>query len=402
MAVDFSKATLPPVYERNGEKCYLDPIREKLIKITPEETIRQRVISYLLNELGIPYTMIRVEERLSHYGVDTKDRADIIVDRYSKEDNTYYPLAIIECKAPHVYMGEKQEDQIVSYADRLGCDYCMLTNGSYSFLFYYDADVGHYVEIAEFPKYLQMLKKDYQEIPQVKPRPRLTLKEVYAHPDAYLGTDMGDATPDSILVPAVNLWECLLYPDHKLPVKQYKLFRLVEDYGVRVLSYGNASGGEMGGAYRSFIVNYKGSDQFVSIGISPYVTWAKQDVVKTSLNIAIDDEKKSHHSLEMPLDDNLLVDGKRCVFTHSGRIGVSNIGCGKISELRELCMKVYPDIVDGKKFNLGTLICDHLWNLDEPDVMQLIENLISYALLRDEYRSKVIAAKKNKHNKDAL
>ena len=32
---------LPPVYTRNNKKCYLDPIRKKLIYITPEETIRQ-------------------------------------------------------------------------------------------------------------------------------------------------------------------------------------------------------------------------------------------------------------------------------------------------------------------------------------------------------------------------
>jgi len=54
MVIDFSKEALPPIYERNGRKCYLDPIREKLIYITPEETVRQQVISYLLNKLNIP------------------------------------------------------------------------------------------------------------------------------------------------------------------------------------------------------------------------------------------------------------------------------------------------------------------------------------------------------------
>ena len=152
MISDFSKEKLPPIYKRNGKDCYLDPIREKLIQITPEETIRQQVISYLLDKLEIPHTMIRVEERLSHYGINTKDRADIIVDRYSEEEQAYYPLAIIECKAPGVYIGEKQENQIISYADRLGCDYCLLTNGTYVFPFFYDDKVGHYVEIKDFPK----------------------------------------------------------------------------------------------------------------------------------------------------------------------------------------------------------------------------------------------------------
>ena len=37
---------LHPIYKRNGRECYLDPIRKKLIYITPEETARQRVIQY--------------------------------------------------------------------------------------------------------------------------------------------------------------------------------------------------------------------------------------------------------------------------------------------------------------------------------------------------------------------
>ena len=28
---------LPPIYHRNGKDCYLDPIRQKLIYITPVE-----------------------------------------------------------------------------------------------------------------------------------------------------------------------------------------------------------------------------------------------------------------------------------------------------------------------------------------------------------------------------
>jgi hypothetical protein len=44
---------------------------------------------------------------------------------------------------------------------------------------------------------------------------------------------------------------------------------------------------------------------------------------------------------------------------------------------------------------LGTLTDDHLWNIDEPDMMRVIENLISYALLRDDYREIVIRNRKS-------
>ena len=74
MYIDLQKYKLPPIYKRNNRDCFLDPIRQKLIYITPEETVRQRVVSFLINELKVPANMISVEENLSHYYKDSKKR----------------------------------------------------------------------------------------------------------------------------------------------------------------------------------------------------------------------------------------------------------------------------------------------------------------------------------------
>lgn len=55
----------------------------------------------------------------------------------------------------------------------------------------------------------------------------------------------GENTPDAIAAVCVNFWERLLYPEHKFPAENYKLFRVIEDYGVRLLNYGNAGGGHV-------------------------------------------------------------------------------------------------------------------------------------------------------------
>jgi hypothetical protein len=75
-----------------------------------------------------------------------------------------------------------------------------------------------------------------------------------------------------------------------------------------------------------------------------------------------------------------------CYFYHHGRIAIGNIGSGKISELRELVQVKYPQIVDKNRFFLGKLEHDGLWHIDDREINTIIENLISYALLRDEYR----------------
>ena len=387
-SVNIHKQRLPKIYKRNGQEHYLDPIRKKLIKITPEETVRQKVVSYLIDELQVPAEMIQVEQHLSHYGIKSRRRADIVVEQFSEADQLIVPLLIIECKAPNVFLGEQPINQLYDYACAIGGEYLAVVNGEEFVCIHYNADLDSYEEIKGLPKYKDMLRGEYTVAPIIEIPPRLSLEEIRQGDNwrAYQGLDMGRDTDKKIIMPIINFWEGIWYPEHSMPVGQYKLFKLLEDYGVRNLSYGNASGGVFNGAYRSFIIEYKGSTEIVSLGISPCVTWAHQDVEKTSLNVAVDNENETHHSLQLVLDDNLHVDDDKVTFYHHGRIGISNKGSGRISELRELAGKLYPQIVDGERFNIGTLVDDHLWNLDEEDMMKLIENLISYALIRDEYR----------------
>ena len=70
-----------------------------------------------------------------------------------------------------------------------------------------------------------------------------------------------------------------------------------------------------------------------------------------------------------------------------GRIGVGNKGSGKIDELKALIREECPSLLESNRIYIGTLVNDHLWNLDEPDMIEFVDNLISYALIRDEYRN---------------
>jgi hypothetical protein len=117
--------------------------------------------------------------------------------------------------------------------------------------------------------------------------------------------------------------------------------------------------------------------------------WSLSAKLKTCTCVAHDNEKETHHSLQLVFDDNVQVIKENVTFYHSGRIAIGNQGSGKIDELRMFIEDRYPRIIDGKRFNLGTLKNDHLWNIDQPDVRGVIINCISYALIRDEYRDYV-------------
>ena len=327
---------LPPVYTRNNKKCYLDPIRKKLIYITPEETIRQKMITYLIEKLNVPMDMLIVEQNLSHYGIKSRKRADIVIHKL--ENNQMLPIAVVECKAPNVYLDDKARDQMLEYCDLLE----------------------------------SFLQEQFDSIE-----------------DPQFSEDISKLTPMNIAMPVFNFFEGLLDTRVKMPTGDYGLFKLIEDYGVRMLTYGNASGGQFYGPYRSFLVDVDGNTEFYSISVSTYCRYSNPQDLKTCINVAHDNEKEAHHSLQLVVDENLAVLGNKISFYHHGKITIGRFGSGKINELRKLIEERYPKIIAGKKFYLGAIDNDRLWRLDDPEVIQLVVNLISYAIVRDEYRDYV-------------
>ncbi len=393
MILDLSTERLPPVYKKGKQKCYLDPVRKKLIYITPEETVRQKVISFLIDKLEVPADMINVEAHLSHYGVKSKRRADIIIHACG-EDDVCYPIAIVECKASGIILGDKAARQAADYCDALGCDYAMLINDQEAVSYHYNEAERTYIEIECLPKYSEMIEGKYREYAPGEAPERIAHKDI----SNYLKENLGEYDPmishqsnHALACAAFNLLDGLLDPRHRMPTGRYATFQLIEDYGVRTLSYGNAGGGIFNGLYRSFIIDVKGSTEMVSLGIATCCSWTHPDIAKTALNVAIDNERISHHALQLVLDDNVKIEGKKLTFYHHGRIGVSNKGSGKISELRDLVYQMRPQIVADKGFCLGSLVDDRLWHLDDPAVIALIENLITYALIRDDYRAQIKA-----------
>lgn len=391
---------LPPVYKRQGKECYLDPVRQKLIYITPEETVRQQAISYLRDILGTPEEMIVVEQHLSHYGIESRKRADIVVHAMD-DNNIQRPIAVVECKAPEVYLDEKAVNQMLDYCDLIGADYAMLVNGNRQICFRYNEQAHRYDEIEELPKYTDILAGEYTlfdpgEYPERIPFDELEtfLKEEFAAcNDPHSSNDISCLTPMKIAVPAFNLFEGLLDYRVKMPAGEYGMFRLIEDYGVRMLSYGNGSGGHFFGPYRSFLVEVNGNTEFYSLSVTTYWKSSNPDAVKTCLVVAHDDEKESHHALQLVVDENLIVNGDIVDFYHHGKIAVGRMGSGKIDDLRLFVNEKCPQFIKGKKFYLGRLLNDRLWRLDDPEVIKVIVNLISYSMIRDEYRDFV---KKNK------
>ncbi|MGL1935877.1 MAG: type I restriction enzyme HsdR N-terminal domain-containing protein [Fibrobacterales bacterium] len=106
-----------------------DPIRKQQVVATPEEHVRQQVISWLLSK-GYPSQAIDVEVSLSRFKPTSNDRVDLLVTRFSK--NNHIPLfeLLVECKRPEVVLDQNIILQVQKYLAIVPAQYVVLTNGS--------------------------------------------------------------------------------------------------------------------------------------------------------------------------------------------------------------------------------------------------------------------------------
>ena len=125
----------------------------------------------------MPKEMLIVEQHLSHYGIDSKKRADIVIHKIDKE-GIERPIAVIECKASDVYLDLKAREQMMEYCDLIGADYAMLVNGVEEYCFKYDYDKEEYIDIATLPNYKDMLSDIYEELDLGELPPRIPFERL--------------------------------------------------------------------------------------------------------------------------------------------------------------------------------------------------------------------------------
>lgn len=375
----------PKIYKRNNMECLLDPYREKLVPATPEEHVRQRVASWLEKKLSVPNHVIFIEQHLSHYGISARDRADIIIHIDTKEG--LIPIAVIECKADNIFISESTIQQVMRYADAISCDYMFITNGIELICYKYNESEDLYYELSDIPNYNDMILGKVNYMSDIKPRERPSLEQIYdskiqnEYIDSWI---IGPLTEKKFVPHIVNLFECFMDRTHFLPIKKLQNFKMIEDYGVRMMSYGNASGSNYFAPYRSFLIcDNNENHQFLSIGFNAYGNG------KTILCVAIDDYKKSHHALQLSISTYMDIHKDTATFWHSGRIAVGNQGSGKSSELKKYIMKKCPSMLEKEKIFLGCIPLNKMLYLEDPEITEFIYNLINYALLRDEYRNTI-------------
>lgn len=134
---------------RGSEVPYVTcAIRDKEIKLTPEEAVRQLYIYKLMNDYGYATSRIQLETPI-HFGREVK-RADIAI---MDKDRPMVPYIIVELKKPKLTDGK---EQLKSYCNATGAPIGVWTNGE-QISCYNRKDPNFFEEISDIPKATQKL-----------------------------------------------------------------------------------------------------------------------------------------------------------------------------------------------------------------------------------------------------
>lgn len=125
-----------------------DPIRRKEVRRTPEEEVRQGVVSMLQTGCGVPLSHIAVEYSFQFNG--RQYRADVVVF-----DRSLQPQMLVECKAPQVTLTEDVVMQTIRYNYVLCVPYIFITNGNLSYLCRRDGE-GRYQQVRKMPSFEEL------------------------------------------------------------------------------------------------------------------------------------------------------------------------------------------------------------------------------------------------------
>lgn len=120
----------------NPTKLLFDEMRQKWVKATPEELVRQQWLKRMTLQLGYPKELLVIEKEIKELpcisSIKVPDRRiDILC--YGKGESLaqpLFPLLLIECKSKDApLMAELAQDQLIGYNDSIGAPFVAVITG---------------------------------------------------------------------------------------------------------------------------------------------------------------------------------------------------------------------------------------------------------------------------------
>lgn len=147
--VDFTSYSNSLRVEKIEDKRMIfDPIRRKLLVLTPEEFVRQLLLQYLIQTKSYNENRIGVEKKVVFNQMPK--RCDVLI-----YDKKMIPFMLVECKAAEVPISLAAFEQIARYNTPLRVPYLLVTNGLDTYCCEMDYEKETFNFLPEIPDYPQ-------------------------------------------------------------------------------------------------------------------------------------------------------------------------------------------------------------------------------------------------------
>jgi hypothetical protein len=141
---------LPPaglrVRQQQGKEYVFDRLRKQYVRFTPEEHVRQRFISFLIEYKNYPEGLLANEVCIALGNV--KRRCDTVL-----YDKFLQAQMILEYKAPEILLSQNVFDQIARYNMSLQVPWLIVSNGLQHFCCFIDKEKKSCSFLKDIPEF---------------------------------------------------------------------------------------------------------------------------------------------------------------------------------------------------------------------------------------------------------
>ncbi|MCL6259358.1 type I restriction enzyme HsdR N-terminal domain-containing protein [Aquiflexum sp. TKW24L] len=134
------------IQEFEGKLSIFDSLRKKYLILTPEEWVRQHMISFLVQFKNYPKGLFALEKGVLYNSL--QKRFDILI--FDRQGN---PFLLIECKAPEIVLSKKTVEQVAVYNKTIGAAYMGISNGKQHLFLKFNPNTKNYDQISDLPHF---------------------------------------------------------------------------------------------------------------------------------------------------------------------------------------------------------------------------------------------------------
>ena len=276
-------------------------VRNKAVRATPEERVRQRVLHWLIEDVGWDKALIQLEQ--SYRWESDPARAWIRPD-IELTDSKGVTLIVVECKAENIPLGEAVDRQAIEYGIKSRAKYIWTTNGENHRFLRWSGE--SWLPSETLDRASLSVRFKFPDINPEFPENPSDSSSVSKYFEKLVETgdnDFSDFDDKNLHAFTLAVHKLLFYTEKKLPYSHAGV-HVLEDRGSTFLKFNNASGHYYQGRYRNFIAATSGRVEALSVAVNP---WGSESV---RLCVGVSKPDRTHHSLQLSYDD--------CILSESG------------------------------------------------------------------------------------